>query len=373
MDVEGRTLGVERLALFPSPLPPLNISIISVSALLFFCAAKPGFAQTAPSAAPPSVVYSVKDPAAVVQYRVNPAIVHAMVNRLVLGVTGQQNIANAWSSLVSPADQVGIKISAVGGELFTTHRDVVEAIVAGLAAAGVHRENITVWDRELVGVAEAGFQRGSEFYQLLSIEPRDGYDPKATFSAPVLGKLVWGDLDYVPRHGENPLNSDSQNTSSVSHFARLLSSRLTKIINVPIMSDSAAAGLAGCLYNMTLPNVDNWRRFTQFETLGAFAMAEIYAEPLVRDKVVLNIMDGLLAAYAAGPAAHPNYAVHEATLLASKDPVAIDTLALRRIEQLRAAAKLPPIGKLAAHVELAGQMGLGNSDPARIQVRNLSQ
>lgn len=315
----------------------------------------------------------MKDPAAVVQYRVNPAVVHAMVNRLVLGVTGQTEIARAWGSLVSSTDKVGIKISAAGGELFTTHRAVIEAIVDGLAAAGVARESIVVWDRQLVGIEEAGFRRGSQGYQLLSIEPRDGYDEKATFSAPVMGKLVWGDLAYIPRHGESPLNSDSGNTSNISHFARLLSSRLTKVINVPIMSDSTAAGLAGCLYNMTLPNVDNWRRFTQFETLGAFAMAEIYAEPLVRDKVVLNIMDGLVAAYAAGPAAHPNYAVHEGTLLASKDPVAIDTLALKRIEQLRATAQLPPIGKLAAHVQFAGQMGLGNSDPARIETRNLGR
>ena len=139
------------------------------------------------------------------------------------------------------------------------------------------------------------------------------------------------------------------------------------------MSDSGAAGLAGCIYNMTLPNVDNWRRFTQFESLGAYAMAEIYADPVIRDKVVLNIMDALVAAYAGGPEPHPNYAVHEATLLASKDPVAIDALALRRLERLRAEAKLPAIGELAAHVPLAGQMGLGNVDPARIEVRNLNR
>ncbi len=332
-----------------------------------------GLAQTAPLTATPSIVYSVHDPAAIAQYRTNPAIVRAMVNRLLLGVTGQGDIASAWRSLVSPEDRVGIKISAAGGELFRTHRDVVATIVDGLAAAGIPRERIIVWDRQLGGIKEAAFRRGSEGYQLRSIEPREGYDPTATFSAPVMGKLVWGDLAYIPRRGENPLNSERENTSDVSHFAKLVSTGVTRIINVPVMSDNGGAGLAGCLYNMTLPNLDNWRRFTQFQTLGAFGMAEIYADPVVRNKVVLNIMDGLVAAYAGGPESHPNYAVHEATLLASKDPVAIDALALRRLEQLRAGAKLPAIGQLAAHVQIAAQMGLGNADFGRIEVRNLSR
>lgn len=296
-----------------------------------------------------------------------------MVGRLVLAVTAQPTVAKAWGSLVTPADKVGIKISATGGELFTTHRDVVNAITDGLAAAGVPRGNIIVWDRQLGGIKEAGYRPGGEGYQIKAIEPRDGYDRKAALSAALMGTLIWGDLLYVPRRGENPLGSDIENTSNISHLARIVSSQVTKIINVPVMSDSAATGLAGCLYNMTLPNIDNWRRFTQFGPRGGAGIAELYADPLVGRKVVLNIMDGLVAAYAAGPESHPNYALHHATLLASKDPVALDAVALNRIEEWRAQRRLPPIGALASHVEMAAQMGLGNADPARIQVRNLER
>jgi uncharacterized protein (DUF362 family) len=86
---------------------------------------------------------------------------------------------------------------------------------------------------------------------------------------------------------------------------------------------------------------------------------------------VLNLMDGLLAGYADGPESHPNYAVHQGTLFASKDPVALDAFALRTLERLRVEAKLPPIGDRAAHVAIAAQMGLGNSNPAFVKVRNL--
>ena len=338
-------------------------------ALIFFCGIVVASAQEQRAAPTPSVVYSVRDSEAIEQYRTNAAVVRQMVDRLLLSVTGQPDIAKAWASLLSPNDKIGIKISAAGGELFTTHRDVVNAIVEGLVAAGHRREAIIVWDRQLGGIKEAGYR--AEGYQLMSIEPRTGYDEKAVFSAALAGTLIWGDLKYMPRYGENPLQTDTENTSSVSHFAKILSSHVTKIINVPVMSDSAATGIAGCLYNVTLPNIDNWRRFTQYGKIGAGGIAELYSDPMIRSKVVLNMMDGLLAAYAGGPEAHPNYAVHHATLLASKDPVAIDAVALRTLEELRAARKFPAIGERAAHVQIAGQMGLGTADLSRVQVREL--
>ncbi|HSH39499.1 MAG TPA: DUF362 domain-containing protein [Chthoniobacterales bacterium] len=316
-------------------------------------------------------MYSVHDPAAIKQFRSNARVVRNMVDRLVLAVSGQSDIAKAWASLVTPEDRIGIKISAAGGELFTTQRDVVNAIVEGLAAAGHKRESIIVWDRDLSRIKGAGY--GTESYQLRSVEPRDGYDAEASFTAPLTGKLVWGDLLYIPRKGENPINPDSENTSNASHFAKIVSKQVTKVINVPVMSDNGQAGVAGCLYNMTVPNVDNWRRFLQFGGVGAYAMAEAYHHPIGGKKVVLNIMDGLVASYAGGPQSHPNYSVHHATLLASRDPVAVDALALERIERWRANAKLPPIGERAAHVAMAGQFGLGNADRARIRVQEVSR
>lgn len=331
----------------------LTLLLLSVTAL--------ATAQTIPTQ---SIVYAAHDPAAVVQYKANPAAIRAMVNRLVLAVTGQPDLAHAWGSLVSPNEKIGIKISAAGGELFTTHRDIVNAIVDGLVAAGHSRGDIIVWDRSLDGIKAAGYRPEKEGYQLRSIAPRDGYDPQAVFTAPLSGKLIWGDLEF---RGKAPL-SEQELSSDDSHFARILSSEVTKIINVPVMSDSASCGVAGCLYNVTIPNIDNWRRFTQ-SRWGHSAIAEIYQMPIIGSKVVLNIMDGLVAQYAGGPRSHPNYAIHHATILASKDPVAIDALAVRQIEEWRARARLAPIAPLAQHVQYAGQMRIGNAEV--FEVRNV--
>jgi hypothetical protein len=250
---------------------------------------------------------------------------------------------------------------------------VVEAIVDGLAAAGHPRNSIIVWDRSLGGIKEAGYKPGQEGYQLRSISPSDGFDPQATLSAPVLGKLVWGDYEFNPNLGKMVPLSDTENTSNLSHFAKIIANDVTKIINVPVMSNSEMNGIAGCLYNVTIPNIDNWRRFSQATPFGLSGIADIYADPHIGKKVVLNIMDGLVAEYGGGPKAQPNFSIHHATIYASKDPVAIDAVAHKHIEKWRANASLPPIGPRALYIETAAQMGLGNSTSGKIDIRNIGR
>ena len=319
------------------------------------------------------MVFVAHNADAITDFRENPQIVRTMVNRLVLAVTGQPDIAKAWSSLVSPNDKIGIKISAAGGELFTTHHEVVNAIVDGLIAAGHSRNSIIVWDRSLGGIKEAGYRPNSDGYQLKGIAPRDGYDPQAVFSAPLLGKLIWGDLEYKAEPGKSVPLSDTQNTSNISHFSRIISNEVTKIINVPVMSNTEMNGIAGCLYNVTIPNVDNWRRFAQGTSFGAASIAEIYSHPLIGKKVVLNLMDGLVAQYAGGPQSQPFFSEHHATLYASKDPVALDAVALKKLEEWRKRGSLPAIGRMASYVEAASQIGLGNAAPERIVVTNVGK
>ena len=312
-------------------------------ALVLVCAISSGLAQDQQPAPTPSVVYAVRNPDSIKQYKTNPHVVREMVNRLVMAVTGQSDVANAWGSLVSPGERVGIKSS------------------------------IVVWDRTLGGIKEAGYKPSVDGYQVKAIAPHDGYDAKAMLSAPIAGKLVWGDSEYVGDTGKMPLFADTDATSNVSHFSKIISSDVDKVINVPVMSVSETNGIAGCIYNMTIPNIDNWRRFAQGSRFGAGSLAEIYSNPLIAKKVVFNLMDGLIAQHAGGPQPQPNYAVHYATLYASKDPVALDAVALKRLEEWRKRGSLPPVGSVAAYIDFASQLGLGNSATNRIEVKNIGR
>ncbi|MEP6976278.1 MAG: DUF362 domain-containing protein [Spartobacteria bacterium] len=366
------------MSIVPSPIESTIVARLfrSIAFLVAGAGAGAAAAQGLPPpeppapAATPSIVYRAHHSQAIQDYRVNPALVRQMTNQLVLAVTRQPDLASAWRSLVQPNDRIGIKIAAAGGELFATHREIVNAIVDGLAAAGHPRQNIIVWDKTLGGIKAAGYT-GNEGYQLKAIAPRDGYDPKATFSAPFLGNLIWGDFEYLGGRGEMPLLSETENTSSISHFSKIVANEVTKIINLPVLSDNLRNGVAGCLYNVTIPNLDNWRRFGVAPDFGASSIPEIYNDPRIGPKVVLNLMDGLLAQYAGGPQSQPGYAFPFATLYASKDPVAIDAIALSQLEEWRKKRKVPPIKRLGAHVQVAEQLGLGNATLSRIEIRDV--
>ena len=327
-----------------------------------------------------SIVYRVENSQAIADYETNPGTVRRMVDDLVMAITGQQTVSSAWETLVKPSDIVGIKVCANGAPLFSTHPAVVNAIVAGLTDAGIPPQNIVVWDREENLLKLAGFRSKTGGYRLMWSE--GNYDPKAVITSPISGKLIYGDLLFVskppdilkgeetPDRQENekkrPRNLD--NLSDESHLSRILTHAVTKVINVPVLSDHFLCGLSGALFNMTIQNLDNWRRLVQDPVNGDPSIPEAYADPRVGDKVVLNVMDGLIALYAGAPIGDANYAIHYGTLYASKDPVALDAIALKMIDQWRIEAQMEPASKIAKYLPTAFTYGLGNADLNRIEV-----
>jgi uncharacterized protein (DUF362 family) len=292
-----------------------------------------------------------------------------MVDALVAGVTGKPSRREAWASLVKPSDVVGIKVAAAPGAVTGTHPAVVRAIARGLRAAGVPADRIIVWDRNREDLAAAGYGTAAAEYRLRWVDPASGYNREAMLSAPVLGRLIWGDSKFGERSGTRLVDvlSNGDQLSSTSYYATVLSKEVTKVINVPSLMDSFMSGVNGAIANMTLWNVDNWRRFVREPDFGDPYLAEIYADPMVHDKVVLTILDALTLQFAGGPFPNPNFSRPYHSIFASRDPVALDATALALLEEYRAANKLPKLAPLAGHIDSAARMGLGNSDPARIE------
>ena len=166
------------------------------------------------------------------------------------------DVAKAWSSGCAYVDRIRFQRPSRN---ITTHHEGSTAIIDCLArgAPSPHHHRV-------VPLARWHQEAGSKpFEDSIKGIGRETYDPKAVFSAPLLGKLIWGDLEYRSDLGKHEPLSDIENTSSVSHFSRIISSEVTKIINVPVMSNTEMNGIAGCLYNVTIPNIDNWRRFSK--------------------------------------------------------------------------------------------------------------
>ncbi len=316
-----------------------------------------------PAQGGPSLVAVASDPRVLEGFEEDAVVSRVMVDHLVQVVTGKSSPTAAWREIAGPEDRVGIKVSTAGGRYFGTRRGVVAAVVAGLRSAGV--KEVFVWDKHAASLREAGFTPAAVGCEVRSIEPPRGWDRSATFAAPVLGKLIWGDLLF----SEKVTDRNSDPLSSKSHLATILSRDCTKFVNVPALSDEPGCGVAGAIHSAVISNLDNWRRFTSFGEGGAAAAAELYADPRIGGKCVLHILDALAVTYAGGPAANPQHAVPHATLYASKDPIALDATGLRLMEKWRAEAKLGPIGNKGAWI--AGALAIGNADEKLITFRRV--
>jgi len=286
--------------------------------------------------------------------------VRAMVAAGINTLTREKDEAAAWRHFASGSDVVGIKINTQAGPLQSTRRAVVEAIAQGLRAAGVSATNIYVFDRDPNRMRAAGYLRTGATNQLqeVSIIDGTGWEPIAYFQDNLAGKLIWGDLLFG-KDGE-------QDLSKRSHLPKLVTGTITKLINVPVLQNHDVCGLAGCLYNLSLGMVDNTRRFETVGQHGDPMIAEICNMPPLREKLVLNVVDGLIAGYAGGPGFKPRYSWPYGALYFSTDPVAIDSLCVEVLEAKGREAKVPPIRPLATHIATATRLGLGQSDPAEI-------
>jgi uncharacterized protein (DUF362 family) len=339
-------------------------TIILWGAAVLLAAAPASRAQSpAPAAAglASSRVVLARDPGAVSGLTVNPAKVRGLVSAGIRALTGRADDASAWAAFASSNDVVGIKISTQGGPLQATRPELVDAIIDGLRGAGVPPASIMVWDRDAAKMRAAGYviHVQSSGVCVADVLPDTGWDPKVFYESKVVGRLIWGDLLFG--------KADSV-LSTQSHLPKLLTQTITKLINVPVLQDNDSCGLAGCLYNVSVQTVDNNRRFESYGQGENAAIVSINAMPAVHGKLVLNIIDGLIGGYAGGPVFSPEYSWAYGGLYFSRDPVANDVMALKVIEEKRREAKISPIGTLAAHVGLAGDVGLGQARPERIEL-----
>jgi hypothetical protein len=349
------------------------------------------------------VIWS-EDSDLVQRFTINGPVAHQMVNRCLLKLTSAPDIATAWHRLgITPDDIVGIKITTKAGPLLSSHRAIVEAICDGLIAAGVPPGRIIVWDKEDSDMRAAGYTPTpptEERVGVAAVFPGTGYDPDAIYKNGLLGTLIWGDYGF--RHNDTSdlshaaadavrgrnafggdvggdsglgddglLDSSAPKTSNVSHFARLVTQICTKIVNVPVLIDNSYVGINGCMASLALGSVDNNRRFQGDPTYGDPAICEIMANPYLRRKVVVHILDAMVAQYAGGPDFNPVFTRALGGVYVSRDPVAIDALTLARLEKFRTedrSGRLDPIGQTAAHVHDATTFNLGTDDASRIQL-----
>ena len=309
---------------------------------------------------PSARVVMVHDPEATQAYSVRPARVQAMVQRGLLQLTGKSTLPAAWLSLVSTQDIIGIKVYSSPGPNSGTRPAVAAAVVEGLLAAHVPPTHIVIWDQKLVDLRLAGYLALGERYGVRVASSTDaGYDTNTFYEAALLGRLLVGDVEFG-RKGEG--------VGRKSFVSRLVTQQLTKIIHLTPLLNHNEAGVSGNLFGLASGCVDNFFRFERDREHIDSAIPDIYALPVLGDRVVLNIVDALICQYEGGERGLLHYSTMLNQLRFSTDPVALDVLSLQELDRQRQAGGFPASKLSLEMYRNATLIELGVSEVRNIKV-----
>jgi uncharacterized protein DUF362 len=358
--VLGGSLGPVQLARTATFSPPLAAGTLGIPGLF------------------PGRVIGIEHRGALVSGNYRGPVIEQMFQRGMAELAGTPAWQDAWRLFFEPGDVVGIKVNPAGLPHIVSSPEILWQIVQGLEAAGIKRNDIVIYDRYREEFLSAGMgqwvpqgartmfaaDRWEQTQQAI-----DGYDPDH-FMEMAIG---------LP--GQNV----GDPTVCRSYAAEFITKAVNKLVNLTVLKDHQAAGVTLALKNLSNGLVNNVNRshpdYTRNYT-GSFIPA-VVSIPAIRNKAVLHIIDGVKGLYHSGPHAQPQFLWEHCTLYFASDPVALDRVGWTVIDQKRVSVGMKPVQLAPAdeyshwqnrqpeHIEIAGMMGLGEWDPARIYYRHI--
>jgi hypothetical protein len=326
----------------------------------------------------PGKVVQVEDIKAMPDGKPDKKIIKKMFSEGINHLT-DQNLKDSYSLLFTREDIVGIKVNPVGAGLISTRLEVVDAIIDWLESNGLPRNNIVIWDRFDYMLTDAGFTE--ERYPGIRIEGLQTMDEAAASGETddnskwlnENGKHVsqdkfdqniyyWADVEgpkdnaYLNQHVFN---------NKFSYYGKLLTGDLTKIINVPVFKNTGN-GISMATKNLGYGAVCNTNRL--HKPLFFDVCTEVLAHPVIRDKLVLNVTDGLRAQYDGGPMPAAQFTYLYNNLFFASDPFALDMvchqLMVKKRKEMKINVNEHP--RFTEYLHYSQRLGLGITDPNEI-------
>jgi uncharacterized protein (DUF362 family) len=332
-------------------------------------------AQTPSPAKPPPPIYSITDPSMIDGFTPRPDQIRKNFDLLLASAAGTSDPAAAWSRWIKPGQRIGIKISAMPGKIMGTRPALVDAIVASLIRAGHSPSNILIFDRYNVEMRDAGWglTPRSDRVKVTAVWPQEGYDPNVVYHCPYAGRLIWGDFEFKGQVWNVNSDEDQGQLSSKSYFTKIVTQKVDVLIDVPSLTTRDGIGVFGSIANLPLGVIDNQRRFFKPFFGREENIADLATHKSIQGKWVLTIMDSLLGQYAGGPAFDPKYVWAQASLWLSEDPVALDSLALKLINERRPTNNIRAIDSDdTAYLQSCQDAGLGSTDLSGNRLREIA-
>lgn len=276
-----------------------------------------------------------------------------MLERAMTELTGRSDLGAAFAQLLRKEDRVAIKpngIAAQVGATMGSNKELVAEIVRGVVAAGVPPSNITIYEQfrsYLIGTRVVD--------RTLALDPAFPAGVKATFHR----------------------NSDT--VTSAIHVCGVPTcyvrpfTEATAVINVALVKDHSICGYTGCLKNITHGSIINPGAFHDHH--ASPQIAELYAQAVVKSRVVLHVVDAFKLIYDGGPLdRNPERRIPHEAIYVSTDPVALDAVGWAEVDRIRRDKGLPSLksaGREPSYIHIAAELGLGVVDLDRIHVREV--
>jgi hypothetical protein len=332
----------------------------------------------------PGKITRVKSPKCLSEdgQKFNPEVIKEMMERGMRELTGEARTIDAWRKFISADDIVGIKVNAGGRPWVVSSPPIVAETVRNLMEVGVKPQNIYVYERFQSQLDDINYAQylpeGVNIYAAERANRRvdnTNYDPTTYVEADFFGE------------------DDTR-----SCMTKLISQKLTKIINIPNIKDHGATGVTGCLKNIAYGSFSNVAR-THFKGVThtySYVGTLAAVEPL-KSRTVLQIMDGLRGVWHGGPFAPSlKYVFFPRQIWFGTDPVAMDRILIDVVDDERKRQGAISVwnrdtqtldfnnGKNRdqdpntniiirepGHVEYAGKLGLGEHDIKKILIKEI--
>ncbi len=331
----------------------------------------------------PGKVVHVEDAGVMADGRVVQSALERVFSRGLKELTGQDP-TKTFKLLFTKDDVVGIKVNPVGAGVINTHVELVDTVITWLASNGLPKQNIVIWDRFDLMLKESGFTPKRfpdvkiEGLQTMGEDVPEGEKADQSswrdkdgnhISAPNFDRNVfyWADVEgpkdlpYLNQHVFNGKHS---------YFGKLLTQKLTKIINIPAFK-SAGNGISMATKNLGYGSICNTNRL--HNTLFFDVCTEVLAFPTIRDKLVLNVTDGLRGQYDGGPMPAAQFGYEYKSLFFATDPFALDSVCHGLMVKKRKdmGIKVSDHPRYTDYLRYAERLGLGVVDPTKVQVKHV--
>lgn len=263
-----------------------------------------------------------------------------MLNQGIQLLTGHSDEYKAWNSIFSKNDRVAIKVNTIGRSIGSTKPEMTLAVCHCLHNyVHIPLENIIIFDRFEEELLDAGYQ--------INLTNK-GIKVIATHSQSFSTKMKSGEIDTT--------------------LTSIITKQCTAIINLALLKTHPAAGISLLLKNHygSIP-----KEIVQDGNLGYHSnnfknLVYLNALPSLKDKTRLYIIDSLIGQYNGGPNGDPRYQWKNNVILMGIDPIALDTIGLKIINEKRMENNLSTLK--VKYLKWAEEEGLGTHNLDHIQI-----